>query len=141
MMIAWMFTCNHQMLQQRNKYPSSKTFGAKCYGLFRINYNLYMDIKGVKLKFKKDRLKILVEQSILEKLTYNMKPPHCRTRKCQELNQLLSSWMVTLLAIPNKYHQYQMVAYQRSISSKDMAFCTYNKGLCSYHGTLVQSIV
>jgi hypothetical protein len=55
------------------------------------NENLYMDIKGVKLKFKKDRLKILVEQSILEKLTYNMKPPHCRTRKCQELNQLLSS--------------------------------------------------
>jgi hypothetical protein len=41
--------------------------------------NLYMDIKGVNIEFRKDKWKILVEQSILEELTSNMKPPHCRT--------------------------------------------------------------
>jgi hypothetical protein len=45
--------------------------------------------------------------------------------------------MVPSLVVPNEYHQDRMVAYQRSISSKDMAFCTYNKGLCVDHGTLV----
>jgi hypothetical protein len=76
----------------------------------------------MKLEFKKDKWKIKFEQSNLETFTYNMKPPHCRTQKCQKLNQLLSSWVAPSLAALHEYHQDQMVAYWRSISSKDVIF-------------------
>jgi hypothetical protein len=39
----------------------------------------YKHIKGMKLKFKKDIWKIKFEHNILVELTFNMKPPHCRT--------------------------------------------------------------
>jgi len=96
--------------------------------------NFYKHIKRMKFKFRKDRWKIKIEYSTLEELTSNMKPPHCCTWKCQKPSQLLSSWMVPLLTVPNKYHQDRMVAYWRSTSSKDLAFSTHNIGLCVDHG-------
>jgi hypothetical protein len=79
-------------------------------------------MKGMELEFKKDKWKIKFEQSNLEQPAYNMKPPHCRTQKCQKLNQLFSSWMAPSLAALYKYHQDRMVAYRRSASSKDVTF-------------------
>jgi hypothetical protein len=76
----------------------------------------------MKLEFKKDKRKIKIEHNNLVELTSNMKPPHCRTWKCQKLSQLLSSWMAPLLATLNEYHQDQMIAYWNSASSKDVAF-------------------
>jgi hypothetical protein len=44
--------------------------------------NFHKHIKGMKLEFRKDRWKTKFDQSNLEELTYNMKPPHCHTQKC-----------------------------------------------------------
>jgi phosphatidylserine decarboxylase len=84
--------------------------------------NFYKHIKGMKLEVKKDRWKIKVEYSTLEKLTSNMKPPHCRTQKCQKPSQLLNLWMATSLVAPNEYHQDRMVAYWKLTSPKDIVF-------------------
>jgi len=54
--------------------------------------NFYKHIKGMKLEFREWRWKINFEQSNLEELTSNMKPPHCCTRKCQKPSQLLNLW-------------------------------------------------
>jgi hypothetical protein len=45
--------------------------------------------------------------------------------------------MAPLLVALDKYHQDQMVAYQRLTSSKDVTFCIHNKKLCVDHGALV----
>jgi hypothetical protein len=60
-------------------------------------------MKGMKLKFRKDRWKIKFEQNNLEEFTYNMKPPHCRTQKCQKLNPIVELVNGTLAS--SKYHQ------------------------------------
>jgi hypothetical protein len=39
--------------------------------------NFFKHIKGMKFKFRKDKWKINIELNILEKLTSNMKHPHC----------------------------------------------------------------
>jgi hypothetical protein len=41
--------------------------------------NFYKYAKGMKLEFRKDIWKIKFEHNNLEKLTFNMKPPHCCT--------------------------------------------------------------
>jgi hypothetical protein len=41
--------------------------------------NFHKNIRGMKLEFKKDRWKIKFKQNNMEKLTSNMKPPHCHT--------------------------------------------------------------
>ncbi len=76
----------------------------------------------MKLKFKEDKWKIKFEHNILVELTFNVKPPHYHTWKCQNPHQLSSFWLAPSLAILNEYHQDQMVAYQRSTSSKDVVF-------------------
>jgi hypothetical protein len=50
---------------------------------------------------KKGRHRKFIE----EVLTWTMKPPHCLTRKCQKLNQLLSTWTLASEPAPDDSHQ------------------------------------